>query len=176
MVDKNTPKKKRKPVRRKANKAKANKIADTLIKNDFSQAQTARDLGVTQAAIGDHIKRNPVVKRRLESYLQVLEEAGVNDTVSAKVIADAMVAEKTISVEDDREGSQTKRGPKPYIKITEEDHAIRLKANEQYIKIKRLIGPTEDEKMPEQHLHIHLGDKKSNELIAEIRNQLTTLG
>lgn len=123
-----------------ANRAKAKRLVKTLIKNNLSQADTAREIGVTQQAVYDQIKNNPLVRSALENYLTVLEKAGATDKKSARVISEAMDAERTVSVMDETEDAK----PGSRANVTEPDHAIRLKANEQYLKIKKLIGQSDD--------------------------------
>lgn len=161
------------------NPAKAAKLIKTLIAVDMNQSEAARQLGVSQPAVHDQIVNNPLVRSGLEDYLAELKAAGADDKKSARVISEAMDAEHTISVEDDREESNTRKGPKPYVKITEPDHMARLKANDQYLKVKRLLGDSKsgpEAPVGGQHLHFHMGDAQTNEIVTEIRNQLTTLG
>lgn len=129
---------------RTRNKIKAKKLVKTLIKHGASQSKTARELGMSQQAVYDQVKNNPLVKSGLEAYLEALEKAGANDAASATVIAEGMKAEKTVSVEDNRSDSEGTRGGQAYTKITEPDHNARLKANEQYLKVKKLLDNGKD--------------------------------
>ena len=124
-------------------KAKAKKVLKSLKDNDMNLAEAAKDLGVTTDAVQKQIDRNPFVRSGLQSMLDALERVGVTDEKYASVIKDGMEA-----------------------KIADEqDHAIRLKAGNDYAKLKRLIGdddgradPPADKK--EVHLHFHNMDKR----------------
>lgn len=161
------------------NPAKAAKVVKSLISNDLNKSAAARELGVSPQAIQKQVNENPLVRTALEDYLQVLQEAGVDDKKSARVISEAMDAERTVSVEDNTEDSVGPKGQQHYTNITEPDHMARLKANDQYLKIKRLLSDKSngsETPVGGQHLHFHLGDAQTNEIVTEIRNQLTTLG
>lgn len=165
---------------RPRNKAKALKLVKSLISNDLSQAETARELGVTQQAIHNQIVNNPIVRTALQAYQEELEKAGATDIASAKVIADAMQAERTVAVEDYTEEEESddqfnKKG-KIFRHITEADHAIRLKANEQYLKVKKLLSDSTPAPAGGNHIHFHLGEKTDDELVKDIRSQMAAFG
>lgn len=135
-------------------KAKAKKVLKSLKDNDMNLAEAAKDLGVTTDAVQKQIDRNPFVRSGLQSMLDALEAAGVNDAKAARVVSEAMDAKKEQT--NSLTGEVVSSAP---------DHTIRLKANEQYLKLKRLIGdddgradPPSDKK--EIHLHFHDMDKR----------------
>lgn len=157
-------------AKKKVNPVKAKKLVKALIKNNGVQADAARELGMTQQNIYDQIKNNPLVREGLDEYLKALEKAGATDKKSARVVSEAMDAEKTVSVEDftdDEEADeQFKKKGRTFREVTEPDHPTRLKANEQYLKIKRLIGQTEGEDPgAKQQLIIIIGEKGLGEII-----------
>jgi predicted DNA-binding protein YlxM (UPF0122 family) len=155
---------------KEAKKVKAKKLVTALQKSDFNESAAAKKLGITRQAVRDRIKKNPLVRTALERYMQTLEKSGVTDEKSARVISEAMDATitKMVKVAGGDDGEREI--------VTEDDHYARLKANEQYLKLKRLLSDNKtDPAKPEQHLHIHMGDKATNEILAEIRSQLTTL-
>lgn len=167
---------------RKPSKLKALKLVKTLKKNALNASATARELGITPQAVHHQLKENPIVKTAIEKYEEALERAGANDDKSARVISEAMDAEKTVSVEDFTGGEddaaeaeeQFKKNGKTYRSITEPDHTARLKANDQYIKVKKLIAP-EKPGSQENHLHLHMGDKKTHEILTELGTQIAAL-
>lgn len=118
-----------------------------------------------------HALQSATVQNALQA---ALEKAGFDEKLSARILRDAADAEKTVSVEDHGEAA----APGSRVPVTEPDHNIRLKANEQFLKIKKYIGNGHDNGngKQEQHLHFHFGDTNTNELLGEIKNQLTTLG
>lgn len=153
--------------KRPRNKAKAAKVVKSLISNDLNQAAAARELGVTQQAVANHVKDNPLVRSALQKYHDALEKAGATDEKSARVISEAMDAMRKVGLGHGED----------FTVEQEEDHHARLKANDQYLKVKKLLA---DSAPPApsggQHLHFHYEDKKTNELLGEIAAQLTTLG
>lgn len=147
-------------------KVKAKKLIKTLQANEMDISETAKDLEITPQGVRDQIRNNPHVRSGLQSMLDALEKAGANDEKAARVINEAMDAEKATSVEDftddDTEEDRQKEEKKgrSFRTIYEPDHAIRLKANEQYAKIKRLIGEDDGRLTPpagniEAHFHFH---------------------
>ena len=153
------------PGRKKANPYRAKKLVKSLLANNLNEAATGRDLGITRQAVHEQVNENPLVKAELKIYLDKMDAAEVNDDLSVQVLKDALKAEFVVTAQHEGEITDEKH----YV-----DHAIRLKANEQYLKIKKLV--TQDSpKNPEQHLHLHLGDKKTQEILTELGSQIAAL-
>lgn len=146
-----------------AKKAESKDIAICLQKHKGNQSRVAKELGVTRKAIQQRIRTDPIVRSAWERYKAALEKV-VPHRKSIRLIAEAMEAEKE------------HRNMSGEVVDTSPDHKIRLAANEQYLKINRLISDDTDKKAAEQHLHLHLGDKKTSDLLAEIKSQLKFLG
>lgn len=111
--------------------AKAARVVKSLKKNNISLTETAKDLGVSPQAIQNQLDRNPYVKNLLQKFYEKLDKAGATDEKSARVISEAMDAEKEVFNDDGQ------------IVGTSKDHATRLKANDQLLKLKRYIGDTD---------------------------------
>ena len=152
-----------------AKKVESKAIVKALQKSKGNQAVAARACGITRQAIRTRIKKDPIVKNEWKKYVESLRRTIPNKR-SIKVISEAMEAEtvKSVRVEGGEFGEREE--------VTEPDHYARLKANEQFLKITRLLGDDSDKKAAEQHLHLHLGDKKTSDLLAEIKSQLKFLG
>lgn len=119
-------------------KADAKKVVKSLKKNGFNLSGAARDLGMTPQAVTKRAKKDPLIKSALNSYLGELRKAGATDQKSARVISEAMDA-------------KAKRGVghgEDFTIVEEDDHYARLKANDQYLKIKRLLEPEEKGNAP----------------------------
>lgn len=155
---------------KKRNPAKAVKLVKTLLHTELNQAKAAELLHVTPQAISDQVHNNPLVREALEIYKKELFKVGGTFERSAKDLVEAMGA--TVVVTATHKGKI--KDERAYV-----DYPTRLKANELFLKIHRLLtdakGVSEDP-ANSQHLHFHLGDVQTNEIVTEIRNQLTTLG
>jgi len=157
-------------VRKTANKARAKKLTEAYIKNDLNGKKTAEELGVEPAAVYDHLAKNPIVRNYLREYQEKLEKSGVDDELSIKVIRDGMKAGREILVDG-----------KPLEGVEIPDHGIRLKANEQYLKIKKILSTDTPQVTPNdggQHIHIHLEkykDMPNGDLIAGILEQASEI-
>jgi DNA-binding XRE family transcriptional regulator len=145
---------------RKPSKAHALRVVKTLKKHNLNRSAAARELGVSPQTICEQVKENPIIKTAIEKYVEKMEAEGLDDDKSIRVISEAMEAKKTTALGEDY--------------ATEPDHAIRLKANEQYIKIKKLVAPDKPGTQ-ENHLHLHLGDRKTNEILTELGHQIEAL-
>ena len=140
-------------------KVESRALVIALQKNKGNQSATAKELGISRTAVQERVRTDPIVKSAWEKFVATLEKMGATDKRSAKVIVDGMLAKKEHT---NMSGKVTRRSP---------DHKIRLAANEQFLKIKRLIG----EELPppaQQHLHFHFEDQKSHDLYAEIMSQV----
>jgi len=113
----------------------------------ISMTQAGRIAGYKCAkqSANENLTKPPVINA-LKSYLRSLEIGGVNDKKSVRVISEAMDAKKVVYVESDSEGGKDREEI--------EDHAIRLKANEQYLRLKKLIGNAEDQQQQEDKIQI----------------------
>lgn len=89
----------------------------------------ARDAGYSKNTPNKMLEQT--VRSVLGKYLQALEDAGATDELSAKVIVQGMKAERKIVLKGG-EGE-------PVELMAEPDHATRLKANEQFLKVKKLL-------------------------------------
>ena len=107
-------------------KVSSAELVMALQKNNGSQANAARGLGITRQAVRDRIKNDPIVRTAWERYVFSLEKV-VPDKKSIRVISEAMNATKE---HRNMSGEVVDRSP---------DHLTRLKANEQYLKIKGLV-------------------------------------
>lgn len=151
------------------NEALADKVAKSVIRNGMNQLRAAKELGITHSGVQKHIKTNPLVISKLKQYQAELEKAGATMKKSARVISEAMDANRKVGL-----------GHGDDFTIEEEpDHHARLKANEQFLKVHKIVGDAE-KTAPEGHQHIHLhfsgGDEVTNELVTEIKNRLSALG
>jgi len=146
-----------------AKKAESKDIALSLQKHKGNKNRVAEELGVSRMAIQQRVKNDPIVRSAMERYQKSLEKV-VPHRKSIRVIAEGMEAERE------------HRNMSGDIVDTSPDHKIRLAANEQYLKINGLLKDDSDKKAAEQHLHLHLGDKKTADLLSEIKSQLKFLG
>jgi hypothetical protein len=137
-------------------------LAIALQKHRGNKAKAAKSLGITRQAVQDRIKHDPIVKSAWQKFVDTLEKVGGTNIKIAKTIVAALDAETTKSVGfgEDRE------------LVKEPDHYARLKATDQCLKIKRLIGEEPEKNPEEKHLHLHLKDKTSDELFAFIMSHL----
>lgn len=132
--------------------SKQAKFVAALKKNPTMPLQKAAKLAGYSSppqSANENLKK-PNVRNALKLYLRALEAVGVDDDKSARVISEAMDAKKIHGTDE------------YFIEI--DDHPTRLKANEQYLKLKRLIGYDEDEeKNKERPIQILIVDYgKSN--------------
>lgn len=155
---------KKKP-KRKRNRAKATRVVKSLIKNDLNVKETAKELEVTEQAVYKQINTNPLVKTALQKYQERMEEMGLNDDLSIKVVKDAMTARRKVGLGHGED----------FTIEEEDDHYARLKANEQYIKLKKLVSDAPQVIDNSQHVHFHSNDKATNDIFQEIESQLTTI-
>ena len=121
-------------------KAKADRLVKTLIKTDGNKSEAARILKVTPQAIQDQVVNNPLVKDGWAKYSAELDKI-IPQTDSIHTIARGLAAQKE---HRDMSGVVVDRSP---------DHAIRLKANEQYLKIKGLI---KDDRTVESNTQVNI--------------------
>lgn len=148
-------------------KLRAKATVKSLLKHQGNQTAAANELGIRKQTLRNRLIRNPYCREELR---KALKKADVTVHKYARVIAEAMDAERTIAVEDNTE--EAEKGD--FIKITEPDHAIRLKAADSFVKA---VGIATDDKSPEtnlsgNHIHLHLGEKVDNDLAEDIRTQL----
>lgn len=147
-------------------KVTSKQVIKALLKHKGHKANAAKELGVQRQSIQKRIHTDPAVKSAWKKFVETLEREGGTNRKIARTIVAALDAETTKSVRVD--GGE----PGEREEVTEPDHYARLKATDQCLKIKRLILTDEDPKPPEQHLHLHFEDKKTNELYAEIMSQI----
>lgn len=132
-------------------------FVEEIKKNPKIPLQTAaRNAGyaIPRVSATNNMKKRAVIDA-LSAYLLSLKREGATDARSARVISEAMSAEKEI-VSDEGE-----------IVATRPDHVTRLKANDQYLRIKKLIGSNEEDQNIGQknQLIIVIGDKGLDEII-----------
>jgi predicted DNA-binding protein YlxM (UPF0122 family) len=147
-------------MKRPRNKAKASRVVKSLLANDLNKAAAAEELGVTRQAVQKQVAENPLVRSALQKYQEKMEAAGLNDEKSIKVISDAMEAEREVVSEEGE------------IVATRPDHGVRLKANEQFLKVKKLLSDSSPTIAGGQHIHFHIGEKSDEELCKELGEQL----
>lgn len=144
------------------------KFVEAIKKNPTIPIQKAAAIaGYSKApqSANENLKK-PNVRNALKQYLQALERAGVNDDKSARVISEAMDAKTTklVKVVGGEDGEREM--------ITEEDHTARLKANDQYLKVKRLVGYDDEEDdlkdNPVQILIVNYADTNSGKGIPPV--------
>lgn len=145
-----------------AKKVDSKKLALALQKHKGNQSACAKELGIHRTAVQQRIKNDPIVRSAWQKFVKTLEKVGGTNIKIAKTIVAALDAETTKSVGfgEDRE------------LVKEPDHYARLKATDQCLKIKRLIGEEPEKNPEEKHLHLHLKDKTSDELFAFIMSHL----
>lgn len=123
----------------KVTKRQAKLIKNIKAKKHKTLAEAAKDAGYAANTPHKSIERS--VRSVLGKYLRALEKAGATDAKSARVISEAMDAttQKGVGYGDD------------FTIVEEVDHYARLKANDQYQKVKRLLGVEEaEDKLPPQ--------------------------
>ncbi len=155
-------------VARSSPRVRAKMVVKSLLNNDMSPLAAAKELGISRQAIHKQMNKNPYVKKALEAYCESLEKAGVNDERSVRVILEAMKATKTVWID----------GPSR-TEVQVPDHAIRLKANDQYLRIKGFINgnsskTSQFDSKPLLRL-VDSSSKTTDELMKEIASKLTTL-
>jgi hypothetical protein len=147
---------------RKRSKTKALKLVKTLISTNGNKAEAARILKVTPQAIQDQVINNPLVKEGWAKYTDELDKI-IPQTDSIHTIARGLAAQKE---HRDMSGTVVDRSP---------DHAIRLKANEQYLKIKGLI---KDDRTVENNTQVNVynfKDAKTEDLLRSIDAELRAI-
>ncbi len=136
-------------------KVSPGKLVMAIQKNNGSQAATARSLGITRQAVRDRIKNDPVVRTEWQRYISVLEKV-VPHRKSVKVIAEGMEAVKE---HRNMSGEVVDRSP---------DHVTRLKANEQYLKIKGLVKDENSVIKNTQVNTYNFNDERTEDLVRSI--------
>lgn len=104
-------------------------IENIKAKKHQTLTQAAKDAGY--AAGTPHKALERTVRSVLGKYLKALERAGATDKKSARVIAEGMDAMRQV------------RNMAGHIVDETPDHKLRLSANEQYLKVKRLLDAEE---------------------------------
>lgn len=153
-----------------AARIRAKATVKALLKHQGNQTKAAKELGISKHTMRDRITKNPFCREELH---KAYKRKDVSLNRYAKAIREGLDAERTVSVEDNTEGSK----PGDRTQITEPDHAIRLRSAEIFIKTVGLASPHADENsaainLGGNHIHLHLGDKSDNDLVEDIRSQL----
>jgi hypothetical protein len=131
---------------------KAKKMQKKLIENVASKKFKTVKAAALAAGYSPNTDISKAVMSAQRAYLNALEKAGATDKKSARVIAEAMDAKITRMV-----AVEGKKGEREV--VTEEDHYARLKANEQYLKVKRLLDPEETPSAPNISVTIEILDE-----------------
>lgn len=147
-------------------KKKQKKLIKNVASRKFKTVRAAAiDAGYSPQATDSTIAR--AVESAHRTYLNALEEAGATDKKSARVISEAMDAERSVSVEDFTEDAKSPRGGQAYTTVTEPDHPTRLKANEQFLKVKKIMGSDESEGGQKNQLIIVMGHDGKKAILGE---------
>jgi predicted transcriptional regulator len=141
---------KNKPLSNFERRKRAAPIVAALKKHKLSVTEAAKELGISKQAVSKHVNHNPEVIAGIKPMLDALFAAGATEEKYARVISEGMDAERTTGIK----GKQ----------ITEPDHNARLKAGEQFAKLKKYISSDED-KVVNNKLIVIIGEKGLDEII-----------
>ncbi len=136
-------------------KVRSVELVEALQRHKGNQAKAARECGITRQAVKDRMKNDPIVRTEWQRYISVLEKV-VPHRKSVKVIAEGMEAVKE---HRNMSGEVVDRSP---------DHLTRLKANEQYLKIKGLVKDENSVIKNTQVNTYNFNDERTEDLVRSI--------
>src|SRR4030067_234565 len=133
-------------------------VGAALNPNITTLTEMGRVAGYYDATNAQRGLKSPKVQNAIEL---ALERKKVDEPRAARVLYEAQDAMYGMAV-----GGRLIKLP---------DHNVRGKADEDYLKIKKYIGNGPESAAAEQHLHLHLGDKNTQEILAEIKSQIESM-